>query len=80
MVMHKALHPKDDKGRFQLPRKGRKGFMIIKDYIDVTIQGLKEYIKKNKGRIIATVTTVILTHGHFQNLHFLLPCALFVCK
>ena len=64
MVMHKALHPTDDKDRLQMPRKGGKGFTIIKDFIHVTIQGLKEHTKKIKERMITTDTTAKLTEKH----------------
>ena len=56
MIIHKALHLRDDINRVCVSRKeGERGLTIIEDSIDTSIQGLDIYIKKSKGRLI-TVT------------------------
>ena len=52
MMMHKALHPRDDIDRLYVSRKeGRRGLTSIKDSGDPSIPGLKDYIKKSKERL-----------------------------
>ena len=53
MIMHKALHPRDDIDRLYVSRKeGGRGLASIEDSVDVSIQRLKEYIQKHKGGLI----------------------------
>ena len=53
MMMHKALHPRNDVDRLFMSRKGgRRGLASIEDNMDVSIQRLENYIKKCKGRLI----------------------------
>ena len=60
MNMHKALHPRDDIDRLFVSRKeGGRGLTSIKDCIDASIQGLKDYIKKSKERLITVATSSI---------------------
>ena len=56
MTMHKALDPRDDIDRLCVSRKeGGKGLSSIEDCIDTPIRRFRDYIKKNKERLI-TVT------------------------
>ena len=46
MIMHKALHLRDDVNRLYVPRKeGGRGLASIEDSIDTSIQRLEDYIK-----------------------------------
>ena len=45
MTIHKALHPRDDIDRLYVSRK--KEEKDIEDCVDVSIQRLKDYIKKS---------------------------------
>ena len=56
MIMHKALHPRDDVDRLYLSRKeGGKGLTNIKGSVNASIQGLEDYIeKRGEGLITAT--------------------------
>ena len=57
MTMHKALHPRDDVDRLYVPRKeGGRGFAIIEDSVDASIQWLEEYIEKLEGGLITAIT------------------------
>ena len=48
MTMHKALHLRDDVDRLYVSRKeGERGLASIEDTVDVSIQRLEDYIKKN---------------------------------
>ena len=52
--MHKALHPRDDVDRQYVSRKeGGRGFASIEGSVDVSIQGLEDYLQKHDGRLIA---------------------------
>ena len=56
MTIHKVLHLRDDIDRLYGSRKkGGRELTSIKDSIDASIQGLKEYIKKSKERLSTTV-------------------------
>ena len=49
IMMHKALHPRDDIDRLYVSRKeGKRGFTCIEDSLEASIQELKDYIKKSK--------------------------------
>ena len=53
MIMHKALHPRDDVDRLYVPRKeGERGLTSIEDSDDASIQRLENYIQKRVGRLI----------------------------
>ena len=56
MIMHKALHPKDDIDKLYVSRKKEGGgFGSTEDCVDATIQCFEEYIKKSKERLITAV-------------------------
>ena len=56
MVMHKALHPRDDVDRLYVSRKeGGRGLASIEDSEDTSIQRLKDYIEKREGKLITTI-------------------------
>ena len=49
MMMHKALHPRDDIVRLYVSTKeGRRGLANIEDCVDALIGGLEANIKKKK--------------------------------
>ena len=49
MIMHKALHPRDDVDRLYVSRKeGGREFASIEDSIDTSIQRLEDDIKNTK--------------------------------
>ena len=51
MIMHKVLHTRDDKDRFYVPRKeGGRGFPSIENRVAASVQGLKEYKKRDKKK------------------------------
>ena len=52
MVIHEASDLRDGIDRIYVSRIRERGFVSIEDCVDVFIQGLKEYIKKRKERII----------------------------
>ena len=57
MIMHKALHPRDDVDRLYVPRKGEgRGLVSIKDSVETSIQRLEEYIEKHEGGLITAIT------------------------
>ena len=48
MMMHKALHPRDDVDILYVSRKeGGRGLTGIQDSVDAAIQWLEDYIKKS---------------------------------
>ena len=49
--MHKTLYPRDDVDRLYVSR--REGGRGIEDSVDASIQRLKDYIQKRRGRLIA---------------------------
>ena len=53
--MHKALHPIDDIDYVSRKKEGR-GLCRIENWMDGSIQGLKDYIKKNKERLITVAS------------------------
>ena len=53
MPMHKALHCREDVDRLCVSRKERGGGLTrIKDSVDASIQQLKDYIEKCRGKLI----------------------------
>ena len=53
MTMHKALHLIDDYDRLYASRKGGgRELASIRDSVNASIQRLKDYMKKYKGRLI----------------------------
>ena len=48
MTMHKALHPRNDRDRLYLPRKGGRGLTSIEDSVDALVRRLENSIKKYK--------------------------------
>ena len=58
MTIQKALHPRDDIDRLYVPRKEKgRGLVSIEDYIDASLLGLENYIKKRKERSIPAMAT-----------------------
>ena len=56
MIMHKALHPRDDVDRLYVSRKeGGRGLASIEDPVDTSIQRLEDYIEKHDGRLITAI-------------------------
>ena len=56
MIMHKALHPRDDIDRLYVSRKERgRGLVSIEDSIDASIHRLEVYIGKYKGWLITAI-------------------------
>ena len=47
-----AIHPRNDIDWLYVSRKGGRRLVIIEDCVDTSIQGLDDYIKKNKVRLI----------------------------
>ena len=48
MIMHKALHPRDDVNRLYVSRKERgRGLASIEDRVDASIKRLEDYIEKH---------------------------------
>ena len=55
-MMHKALHPRDYIDRlYDSSKEGGRELTSTEDYINASIQGLEEYIKKSKERLIRLV-------------------------
>ena len=56
MIMHKALHPRDDVDRLYVSRKeGGRGFASIEDTVDASIQRLEDYIEKHERGLITAI-------------------------
>ena len=56
MIMHKALHHRDDVNRLYVSRKGRgRGISCIEDSVDASIQRLEDYIEKHEGGLITAI-------------------------
>ena len=56
MIMHKALHPRDDVDRLYVSRKERgRGLASIEDSIDTSIQRLKDYKEKHEWGLITAI-------------------------
>ena len=56
MIMHKALHSRDDVDRLYVPRKqGGRGLVSIEDSVDASIKRLEDYIGKHEGGLIKTI-------------------------
>ena len=47
MMMHNALHPRDDVDRFYESRKEGKGLVTIQGSLNASIQVQEDYIKKS---------------------------------
>ena len=53
IIIHKALHPRDDVDRLYVSRKeGGRGLASTEDSVDTSIQRLEDYIQKHEGGII----------------------------
>ena len=56
MIMHKALHPRDDVDRLYVCRKeGARGLASIEDTVDASIQRLEDYIEKHERGLITAI-------------------------
>ena len=56
MIMHKALHPKDDVDRLYVPRKeGGRGLASVEDRVDTSIQRLEVYTEKHERELITAI-------------------------
>ena len=56
MIMHKALHPRDDVDRLYVSRKkGGRGLASIENTVDASIQWLEDYIEKHERGLITTI-------------------------
>ena len=55
LTIHEGLHSRDDTDRFYVSRKEEgRGLVSIEDCIDTSIRRFKNYIKKNKERLITS--------------------------
>ena len=60
MPMHKPLYTRDDIDRIHESRKeGERGLTNIEDSVGVLTQGLEDYIKKSKERLIKSTNESI---------------------
>ena len=67
MMIHKALHPRDDIDTLYVSRKeGERKLTTTDDTLDVSIRGFKGFIKKNKERLITAAKTVLTTLGQTE--------------
>ena len=58
MIMHKALRQRDVIDRLHVSRKeGKRGLASTEDYVEASIRGIKEYIKKSKEKLITTTSS-----------------------
>ena len=57
MIMHKALHPRDDVERLYVSRKeGGRGLASIENSVDdASIQLLENYIEKHEGGLVTAI-------------------------
>ena len=56
MIMHKALHSRDDVDRLYVIRKERgRGLTSIEDSVDASLQRLEDYIQIHNGGIITAI-------------------------
>ena len=56
LTMHNAYHPKSNVERLYLPRSsGGRGLQSIEDVVQISILGLRHYIRNNNERIIKAV-------------------------
>ena len=56
MIIHKALHPRDDVDRLYVSREeGGRGLASIEDSVDASIQRFEDYIEKHEGRLITAI-------------------------
>ena len=56
MIVHKALHPRNDFGRLYVSRKeGDRGLASIEDGVDASIRRLEDYIEKHESRLISAI-------------------------
>ena len=59
MTMHNALHPKSNVDRLYIPRKeGGRGFRGVKETVNLTNLGLKNYVKESKERFLTAARSV----------------------
>ena len=57
IILHKALHPRDDVDRLYVPRKeGGRGLVSIEDSVDASIQRLEDNIEKHEQGLITVIT------------------------
>ena len=59
MTMRKPLHPKNEIDRLYMSRKRSRGLDSIKDCINTTVRGQKDFIKKRKERLIIAASNSI---------------------
>ena len=58
--MHKALYPRDDLERLGISRKEEgRGLPSMEKYVDASMQGFENYIRKNKERLITAASNRI---------------------
>ena len=63
MIMHKALHPRDDVDRLYVSGKeGGRGFASKEDSVDTSIQRLEDYIQSESLRIAAKNNAIRTLH------------------
>ena len=56
MIMHKALHPRDDVNRLYVSRiEGGRGLASIEDSVDTSILQLEDYIQKHDRELITAI-------------------------
>ena len=56
MIMHKALHPRDNVDRLYVSRKvGGRGVASIEDTVNASLQRLEDYIEKHERGLITTI-------------------------
>ena len=56
IIVHKALHPRDDVDRLNVSRKeGGRGLASIKDSVDASIQRLEDYVEKHDRGMITAI-------------------------
>ena len=56
MIVHKALHLRDDVYRLYVSRKeGRRGLTRIEDNVDASIRRLEDYIENHKEGLITAI-------------------------
>ena len=67
MILHKALHPRDDVDRLYVSIKEEgKELASIEDNVDASIQRLEDYIEKHDGGLITSIkndTDNTMTNG-----------------
>ena len=57
MIIHEALHARDDVNRLHVSREeGERGLTSIQDSVDASIQRLENYTKKHRWRMITATS------------------------